>query len=405
MNELRIYFSSDWQDSASPCAWAVCDGNGGVLQSGHAALAAIPKGVPCTAILSAERVLCIPAQQPAGARRRWYAALPFVAEGYTLTDPEDNHVAPCEKNADGAVTLQVVDKAWMRRIVEATRVAGLELRRAISEALMPALPEGGWTLVWDGAQGFLRYAGERGYALDQGDAGTMPLALRLALNKVQPECIEIRYPATTGSAQQLVPHWDNAPPMALGRPWDWRRESIPGDAPNLLWGEFSPPARMGAWWPVLRPALWILLGALLVETLAANVEWALLAHDKRRTKEEITEVFRGVMGDGVMQVDAPLQVQRQLAQLRHQAGQVDGSDFLPLLDASSLVLASLPEGSVRELRFESGRLEIIVRLPDSSAIASLGERLRQQGVSVEVGEIKDASGGAEARLLLARQGG
>lgn len=406
MNELRIYFSSGWQDAASPCLWALCDSQGAVLQSGEGPLAAMPKSQTCTAILAADRVLCIPAQPPKGARKRWYAALPYMAEAHTLNEPEDNHVVPARaRGADASVTLQVVDKHWLRRLVEAVRGAGLDLQRVIAESVMPALPENGWTLVWDGTQGFLRRGRDDGLALDSGDVATSPLSLSLALRQEpRPSSIEVRVPV---SVTAELPQWADMPALVAGAPWDWRREPLRSDALNLLWGEFQPAARLGAWWPVLRPAAWVLLGALLVEAVSANLEWALLAHDKTQTAREVTQVFRDVLGNGVMQVDAPLQVQRQLAQLRHQAGQADPGDFLPLIDAVSEILSSLPAGSVRELRYEAGRIEATVRLPGAGAgeSAVLQERLRRRGIGVIAGDAKEVGGWMEMRLLLSRQGG
>ena len=94
MSSLRIYFTDKWRDPTSPCEWALCDDSGKLLQTGHDPLANLPKGHECIAILAPDRVLSIASTLPPGLKRRWRTALPFIAEEYTLTEPDNNHVVP-----------------------------------------------------------------------------------------------------------------------------------------------------------------------------------------------------------------------------------------------------------------------------------------------------------------------
>lgn len=402
MNTLRIYFSSTWRDNTTPCAWALCDESGAVLQSGNDPLAALPKGNECIAILAPDRVLSVSAKLPPGSRRRWQAALPFVAEEYTLPDPEDNHVVPGPMLPDGRVMLAVVDKPWLKRIVEACRTANLSLRRMVPETFLPPLAADTWTLVWDGRSGFVRTGAAGGMALDDGDADTMPLALRLrAAQSSLPGKIEVRLPQYVPEAQRTQPHWDTLPAaLAAGPAWDWRRAPVPADALNLLWGDFAPRARISEWWPKLRPAALILLAALGVEAVGANIEWAMLAHEKKTLAQNMERSFHAAFGEASTVVDAPLQMQRNLADLRHSAGMPDDGDFLPLLDAAAPVLAALPANSVQGLHYESGRLDVDVRLARSADFNDLRQRLQTKGIGVRTGDIHDVGNGAEARLTL-----
>ncbi len=279
MSTLRIYFSGSWRDTSSPCPWALCDETGAVLQSGNDPLSAMPKGKECIAIAAPDRVLSVGVRLPPGPRRRWQAALPFVAEEHTLPDPEDNHVVPSRALADGRTMLAIVDKPWLGRIVEACRTANLPLRRMTPETFLLALAPGVWTLVWDGSSGFVRTGSANGMALDNGDMDTAPLVLRLSLNSAQaalPEKIEVRFPQHVPEARRILPQWNGLPSaISAGPAWDWRREPIPADALNLLWGDFAPRARISEWWPKLRPAALILLAALGVEAIGANIEWAM----------------------------------------------------------------------------------------------------------------------------------
>lgn len=410
MSILRIYFSGNWRDSTSPCPWVLCDETNAVLQSGTDPLAALPKGSECIAIAAPDRVLSISAKLSPGSRRRWQAALPFVAEEYTLPDPEDNHVVPGTAQADGRMMLAVVDKLWLKRIVEACRAANLNLRRMVPETFLPALAAETWTLIWDGSNGFLRTGSASGMALDSSDAHTAPLALLLSLNSAQnsspiglPKKIELRFVQHIPETQQILPLWNELPvALSAGPVWDWRRAPIPADALNLLWGSFAPRAKISEWWPKLRPAAFILLAALGVEIASSNIEWAMLASEKKMLMENMARSFRTAFGETGTLVNAPLQMQRNLAELRHSVGLPDESDFLPLLDATTPSLAALPAASVRGLHYESGRLDVDIKLGRSSEFQELQQRLKNNGLAVQMGDIHDTGNGAEARLSLQR---
>lgn len=408
MNTLRIYFSGQWRDPASPCPWALCDETGAVLQSGNDPLAALPKGGECIALAAPDRVLCTAARLPPGSRRRWQTVLPFVAEEHALGDPEDNHAVPGPTLADGRTLLAIVDKAWLGRIVGACRAAKLPLRRMVPETFLPPCAPETWVLVWDGSSGFLRAGSAGGLALDSGGAREPPLGLRLHLDAARknspssaPRKIELRFPQQVPEAQRVLPQWDDLPvTLAAGPAWDWRRTPIPADAPNLLWGEFAPRFRIGEQWPKWRPFALILLAACSVEIVGANAEWALLAGERKALAREMERSFRASFGDAATLVNAPLQMRRNLAGLRHAAGVPDDGDFLPLLDAAALPLAALPAGSVRALHYDAGRLDVDIMLARSEDFRGLQQRLLDCGLGVRTGDIRAAGSGAQARLTL-----
>jgi general secretion pathway protein L len=407
MSILRIYFSTQWRDSNSPCPWALCDDTGVLQQSGIATMAALPKGHECLAIVAADRVLSIAATLPAGGRRRWQAVLPYVAEEFTLTDPEENHVVPGQVLSDGRRMLAVVDRRWLKRILDSAQAEKLSLRRMVAETFLPALAESEWALVCDGSSGFVKTAAATGLAMDMGDTTTAPLALRLSLeNATQlPNKIVCRFAYEVAAEQRNLPAWSDLQiPLVAGADWDWRRENIPDDALNLLWGEFTPRAKIQAWWPKFKPAAYLLLAVLAIEITGTNIEWAMLAQQKNKIAKETQRVFRATFGDAVMLVNAPLQMQRNLAELRHSAGLSDTGDFLPMFNLASLALTSLPVGSVVGMHYEAGRLDIDIRLARKADFVNLKQSLQRSGLGVRAGEIREMVNVAEARLTLLPEG-
>jgi len=405
MSELRIYFSGQWRDSNSPCPWALCDDKGALLQSGTSTLALMPKGHDCIAIVAADRVLSVAAMLPPGGRRRWQQVLPYVAEEYTLSDPEENHVVPGLALADGRRMLAVMDKSWLKRVVDAAHAAKLSMRSMVAETFLPALAPDNWTVVWDGSSGFVKTGAASGTALDIGDAATLPLGLRLSLDAAPriPEKIELRFTHDIADELRNMPQWPGLQLLA-GADWDWRRAAIPEDALNLLWGDFAPRAKIQAWWPKLRPAVYLLLAVLIVEMAGSNLEWAMLLNEKNQQAKAMQRIFRATFGDAVALVNAPLQMQRNLAELRHVAGMPDTGDFLPMLGLASRSLATLPLGSVVAMHYEAARLDIDIRLARRDDFLKLKQAMQSSGISVRISEIRDLGNAAEARLTVMPEG-
>jgi len=407
MSTLRIYFSEQWRDSTSSCPWALCDDKGMVVQTGEAAIANLPKGHECVGILAAERVLNLALTLPKASRRRWQSVLPYVAEEFTLADPEDNHVVPGAALADGRRMVAIVDKAWLKRIVDAARSAKLSLRRMLIETLMPTLSAHSWTMVWDGSSGFVKTGEASGTVLDAVDAQHSPMALSLTLQAATqlPQKIEVRFVKDVPMEQRSLPQWaDMHLPLVNAADWDWRSEEIAEDALNLLWGEFAPRAKIQAWWPKLRPVALLLLAVLTVEMVGTNIQWAKLAYQKNELSKVMTKTFRTTFGETVMMVNAPLQMQRKLAELRHATGVPDTGDFLPLLNQVSRPLADIPVGSITAMHYEAGRLDLSIRLARKTDFTNLRQSLINNGVHVRIGDIRDVGNGAEAKLSVMSEG-
>ncbi len=407
MSELRVYITSAWRDADSICPWAVLDDQGALQQYGEATFAHMPKGYDCHVVVAADRVLSVAAALPPGGRGRWQKILPFVVEEFSLADPEDNHVVPGAVLADGRHQLYVMDRTWLKRIVSAAQQAGISLRSLVSETFLLQTDEKHWTVVWDGAGGFVATGDNRGVALDAGEATAAPLALKLALANApqMPQNIQLRGMQDATGKPQALPQWqDMQVPVLEGAVWDWRRQPRPAAALNMLWGEFTPRAKIRGWWPGIRPAIMLLLAIFVLEVAGSNLQWVRLLIQQNGLNLEMQKTFRRTFGDDVTLVNAPLQMQRNLASLRHAAGVPDAGDFLPLLNRASPVLSVLPAGSLAGMHYESGRLDFDVRLPRRDGLAILKQGLQESGLAVRQGELHDLGNGIAARITVMPEG-
>lgn len=399
--KLRIYLTAHWQDAASSCAWVLLDDAGQQRDAGNGTLASMPHADEAVAIVASDRVLATAAELPKLKRNKLETALPFVLEDGLLDDVSTVHVTPGAALADGRTVLYALDKGWLSRFLAACTAAKLRLRRLVPEfCLLPQRHEE-WSVAWDGTRGFMAMAGHLGGALDNGGDTRMPTLLQLRLQQNAPAAIRLF--TLTGDVE--APSWGIKVPVLFERQhFDWRKAEIPADTPNLLWGKFAPPPRIGELWPLLRPALMVVLVLFCVEALLTNLEWAVLAHEKRQLSNAMTDTFRETFGADAVVVDAPLQMRRNVARLRHAAGVADDADFLPLLEKFSVATDDLPGRVLNTVRYDGGKLDVEMRLNGTSAVDMLRQRIAEAGLSMQVTDTQSAGSALTLQLRISAGG-
>lgn len=398
---LRIYLTAHWQDAASPCAWALLADDGSVRESGNGNLAAMPQSDDTTVIVSADRVLASTAVLPKIKRSKLETALPFALEDTLIDDAMEAHVTTGAKLPDGRAVLYTLNKSWLTRFLEAATAAKVRVRRVVPEYCLLPTRSGEWSVAWDGTQGFLATAYSLGGALDCGDDARAPVGLQLRLQSDAPAALRL---FALGSEIQ-APSWGIKVPVIFEKQsFDWRKAAIPADAPNLLWGKFAPPPRISEYLPWLRPALMAALLLFTVEVVITNLEWALLANEKRQLVHNMTEMFQETFGADSTIVDAPLQMRRNVARLRHGAGVTDDADFTPLLEKFSGATAAIPGTTLRTLRYDDGKLDVDLTLPDAAALDTLQSRIAETGLTVQVVDRHEAGSLLNIQLRIAAGG-
>lgn len=398
---LRIYLTAQWQDAASSCAWALLDDTGNVRESGSGTLASMPHSDDATVIVSSERVLATTAVLPRIKRSKLETALPFALEDALIDDVSEVHVTPGAKLQDGRTVLYTLNKNWLARFLAASTAAKVRVRHVVPEFCLLPTRAGEWSVAWDGAQGFLATTHSLGGALDSSDEAHAPVSLQLRLQQGAPAALRL---FALGSEVQ-APNWGLGVPVIYEKQTiDWRKAPIPGDVPNLLWGKLAPPPRISEFWPWLRPALMAALLLFGVEVGTSNLEWALLANEKRHLTHEMTETFQETFGSDATIVDAPLQMRRNLARLRHAAGLIDDADFSPMLDKFAAASGSVTGNTLRTLRYADGKLDIEMALTNAAALDKLQQHIAETGLTAQVMDKRDAGGALTVQLRVSAGG-
>jgi general secretion pathway protein L len=398
VRELKIYIPETWRGKDDACPWVLANNSAPASAAqtarGENRFVDMPQPDETVVIVPATRVLLLEAKLPKGNRKQLRQALPFAVEDKITADPETIHVAAGTMRADGNRPLAVIDKQWLRRVLDALIEADIFPRSIMVETLGPSLEPGSWTVVWRGQEGFVRTGPASGLSL----AGNQspPLELRLALREqAAPQQIVVR-PVT--ELPDLA-RWSSELnlPIIRGRPWDWsesRDEHI-----NLLQGEFAR-ARAANMSAKLRPVV-ILAGMIVALQFALTTyDWLKLRGESKRLNTEIQQTFRDAFPEAKVIVDAPLQMERNLAALRRTSGQAESGDFFPLLASAAQSVKTA--GSLRSLNYERDKVKLDVRLPQSQSAEQLLQALQQTGMRVSLESVNAKDGAVEARYSIAK---
>jgi general secretion pathway protein L len=383
MSMLRIRISL--VDPPERCQWVlVSDGHEPV--AGEGLIAELPGHVDhVQLVIPAAQVLITRLHLPHAARRQRGSVLAYAVEDQIAGEPDASQV-----NWIGSVgeddVLAIIDKQRLKTWCDALEASGINDFDIQCETLLLPLPNGGWSIAWNGCEGFVRCGVFEGSMTDRGGRETPPLALNMMLESAQTQGIEpasIEIYASVPDAMPDLEAWTRKLGVAVhfAGAWSWRT-TLPDAGVSLVrkrkyWRSFSGTLIR------LRPAAWILGAALAIQAVALLMDWTYLANEQRSLRQQMESRFRETFPDAVAVVDPALQMRRKLAEARHAIGQSDDGDFLPMIERVAATTKSLPAGSVRTLSYESGRMTMELTAPDKASVQRIVLALRQSGLVVD----------------------
>ena len=354
--KLRVFLpAADRLDESTPIAWTLFDARGEVLRREMTPFAGLPRAEEVELALPAARVLFARLRLPKVNAATIRELLPYAVEDRLLGDPSQIHAVAGARNARGETVVAVVDREWLRAMLDALARAGLRPASAWSESALLAGGHGDWHVVWGAQRGML--VDDEGIAATFDRGPGLPLAVRLAIDEAsqrgdRPQKVRVH----TWGNEPLpdLAAWAGETGIAFEPGTQWEKliagEPAVGSI-NLLQGEFAP--RSGRAGPRLpRAALW-LAGAIALLQLGFTAFDAWRLERERSTLESQREaIFRSAFPEAKVVVDPDLQMARNLAELRRARGQAGGDEFLVRMTEA----ARAAPGGVRSAEYANGKL-------------------------------------------------
>jgi len=317
---------------------------------------------------------------------RMRAALAGVLEDHLLDDPAQLALALVPAGAsDGTSLVAACDKAWLQAVLELFEQARRPATRVVP-AFAPIGP--------DRQGALLHVIGTPDDAslvvCDTLGVTCLPLASAAAVfaDKALPQGEVLAEPAVAGLAEQVLGRAVVVEPAAQRLlqasrcEWELAQFDLSIRGGGRLARRWQHQLRVLAFDAAWRPARWGLASLLLAQLVGINAwAWKLdaVVRDKQqRVNTLLTQTFPGVR----TVVDAPLQMQRELALLRQSRGGITADDLEPMLAALG---AALPAGSAPlAIEFTPGELAVRGLALEAPQREQVHAALRQRGYQLRV---------------------
>lgn len=389
MSSLIFVLPHDPVDAATEFAYLVTPDGRSVGNHASAPAALLPRpsgaGSEVVAIVPVSALSWHQVELPKGvsaASPRLRAVLEGLLEDRLLDEPESLHFALQPKARAGEpVWVAVCNRQWLRDAVHALEA----VERPISRIVPEFAPEEPLSLhaVGEPANGMLVLAGADGVM-------AVPLAANaLALLPPLPEGTpRLAEPAIAALAEQLLQQ-----PVELQQAtqrWLWAAQS----GWDLAQAEFASSNRAravkrltAAWVDILgapqwRPARWGAVVLVVANLLGLNA-WAWKERSSLDAKSAaVGRVLTTTFPRVKVVVDAPLQMEKEVALLRQTAGATSARDLEAMLGA--LALVAPPQRPLGAIEYAGGELRVKGLASTTPEAAALAESLRSSGYAAEL---------------------
>ncbi|RID98375.1 type II secretion system protein GspL [Simplicispira hankyongi] len=350
--------------------------------------------LPATGRAAGELVALVPAQAlswqrvqlPPGVALnspRMRAVLEGLLEDQVLDEPARLHFALAPGAAAGASAwVAVCDRAWLRGALQALEAAGHPVARVVPEiapgASAPALHFAGTAeaplvlatgLPPEGAVAVLPLTPAALALLPAQAQGDEPITA------TSESAVASLAEQTLGRPVALVSAGDRALQAARGR-WDLAQFDLASSGRTRAMRKAGGLLGALLQAPQWRAARWA--GALLVLAQIVGLNaWAWQERSALATKEAaVRNTLTATFPKIKVVVDAPLQMERELALLRQASGALAPADLEPMLAAAGSALAT--QGSASAIDYSPGALQLRGLALSAEAQAAAGNALQAQ---------------------------
>ncbi|HEX5125674.1 MAG TPA: type II secretion system protein GspL [Rhodocyclaceae bacterium] len=381
MKTLRVLLSETWPEQ-SEARWALLGDNGKPESEGISDPRHWPTAQRIEAILLGAQVTWHNVRVPNANVREQARSIVFGLEEQLVREADSQHITPTLRGEETWSVL-VIARERLRRLVAQFKAIKRPLDGVYCAGQTVPLPDGEWTFAVHGHEAWLRTGDHSGFADDLLDDAP-PALLTAAIEHARAAGSLPHTLGLLGAGKLTVDlqSWGKIlnMPVELGGvdngTWHWYR--LPGNAANLLHGEFAPRHHSDAWLKLVKPAV-ILAATVLIVNLVLNIGEVFVRRAQVASlRDEMTQLLRSQM-PGTPALDPPLQLRRELNQQRSAHGQLADDDALSLLAELSAALGADATDALQSVRYEGGTLNVILA-PGKTTPTGLVQRLAAHGI-------------------------
>lgn len=337
----------DWR--TQPLPFALVSGSGHIERTGDVSLASLAAFIArvrrVVLILAASDVTLLRMAVPPLSSARLKVALPALVEDRLITDPAECVLA-VGPDAAGMRTIAVIERDWLREVVDALTASGAHRLVAYAAQTCLLWPASGAavsaaiTQVQDHIDLALRFTEHEGMGLpllatDRATDNDRQIQFHVCQNLqtlTGHRSVELMVPA---QQKEMYQHAVDQLPAGGGEIiiveeyWQKWIAGAEQAVPDLMSGLEAVKSQLVNWriwrWPVLLMALLLSLNV-----IALYLQWWQLKNEGNAIRASMTRMYQTAFPDEHIIVDPLVQLQQKISAVRQARGEVAPDDFLML---------------------------------------------------------------------------
>jgi general secretion pathway protein L len=366
-------------DAETPIGWTLIERN--ATREGRDPLAQTPQADRIVGVAPVARILYLETALPPVSRTKRNALLNYAIEDKLTIDPDTVHATVLGESREAEHVVAVVDKQWLTDALTWLKAGGRAPQALVCEADAIAAKPGEWVVAPGAPHGFARRDDGFVLHLDTVRPDEVPFSLGLSLNEARnkgrlPAALALALPhERMGDAAALCAAWQSA----LGVPVHAELRNggaalaLAASRANLLTGDFSPQRESTLDRAFGKPVALLLAAMVLIHLAFGAIDLARMKSERERRIVAMTAAFRDVFPDAQTVVDAPLQMQRKLAELKRERGVADVDAPRRAIEAMAAFAAReagiSPAPELMSISIAEGRVRTKWRVGDAAQLA------------------------------------
>jgi len=357
--------------------WTVFDSQQRLVNHvAEATLATIPidKNQQVIVLLPNTDILLTHVDIPTTQRQRLQQAVPYALEEQLAEDIEQLHFALGQRDVNQHLAVAVIAQRHLDSYLNVLREFQLSPAVVLPEVFALPLISESWSVMQQGQRVLIRTEKQAGFAMDveniQSILPLMTLPSQIIVWGKLSESVREAFNSFN------VPLIEKIPEQNFLISTCYQKEVI-----NLLQGKYQPVSQTAHLWRPWRltAALLLLLGCVEIGRLA--LDYRQLEQQSQVLNQQIEQIYRQTFPQAQKIVNPRVQMEQQLNELKGKAKNTQAGNFLILLNQLSPTLVKVNSLNLKEITYQSGKLELSLEVPDLPTLELLKRYVKEAGIN------------------------